>query len=297
VVARVIETRELDNLPTISRSFADLAALSPGVQVSTSASPAGAGVGAGSNISIGAAPGYQTGYVVDGSNYETSGLGGAYINLSEDWIQEFSLVALQPPAQYGNASGGFINAVTRSGGNEFHGRASVYYQNAAMNATPQFLPAFAPNKPPYNLERVGGMLGGPIKRDKLFLFGGYEYFHDLNSIPVNVPAAFLGPASAPGVFPQSFKTSLAMLKVDYLPGSRDKLSFRANYETDNNQNVGIGAAGSLSHTLGNATNQTPHDFITQFRWQRTVSPTSLNELLFNYNYQLTILQCPYAKVV
>jgi hypothetical protein len=167
----------------------------------------------------------------------------------------------------------------------------------AMNATALFPRAFAPTKPPYNLERYSGMLGGPIKKDKLFFFGGYEYFHDLNSIPVNVPAAFAGPASAPGVFPQSFQTQLAMLKIDYQANSKNKYSFRANYEKDNNQNVGIGAAGSLNHTLGNATNQTPYDFVTQFRWQRTISPTSLNDLLINYNYQITIPQCPYAKTV
>ena len=51
-----------------------------------------------------------------------------------------------------------------------------------------------------------------------------------------------------------------MLKIDYQANSKNKYSFRANYEKDNNQNVGIGAAGSLNHTLGNATNQTPWGF-------------------------------------
>jgi hypothetical protein len=297
MVARIIQPKELDNLPLVDRSFTDLAALSPGVEVTSSASPAGAGVGAGNGISIGAAPGYQTGYIVDGSWDEVSGLGGAYINYAQDWIQEFSLVAQQAPAQYGGASGGFVNAITRSGGNQFHGRAYIYYQNAALNATPDFLPKSAPTKPPYNQERAGGMLGGPIKKDKVFFFGGWEYFHDLNSIPVNVPAAFVGPASTSGVFSQSFQTNLAMAKVDYQMNANNKFSGRFNFEHDNNQNVGIGASGSSVHTLGNATNQTPHDITGQFHWWRTLSASALNEVLFTYNYQLTILQCPYAVAV
>jgi hypothetical protein len=297
MVARVIEPAELDNLPTISRSFTDLAALSPGVQVATSSSPAGAGVGAGNGISIGNAPGYQTGYLVDGVLDEVSGLGGAYINFAQDWIQEFSLVSQQAPAQYGGASGGFVNAITRSGGNKFHGRAYMFYQNAALNATPRFLPASAPTKPAYNLERVGGMLGGPIRRDKLFFFAGYEYFHDKNSIPVNVPAAFTGPASTSGVFPQSFLTNLIMAKLDWQKSDANHYMFRFNYEKDNNQNVGIGASGSSVHTLGNGTNQTPHDIQAEFRWGHTFSPTTYNELLGVFDYQITILQCPYAQAV
>jgi hypothetical protein len=295
MVSRVIEPRELDNLPTISRSFTDLAALSPGVQVAQSASPAGAGVGAGSGISIGDSPGYQTGYIVDGAWDEVSGLGGAYINFAQDWIQEFSLVAQQEPAQYGSDAGGFVNAITRSGGNQFHGRAYMFYQNAAMNAQSRFI--LAGSKPPYNLERFGGMVGGPIRRDKLFFFGGYELFHDKNSIAVTIPAAFTGPAAAGGVFSQAFLTSLVMGKVDWHKSDANNYMFRFNFEHDNNQNVGIGASGSTVHTEGNATDQTPHDLQSEFRWGHTFSSTAYNELIGVYNYQITILQCPYAKIV
>jgi hypothetical protein len=296
MVARVIEPGELDNLPTISRSFTDLAALSPGVQVATSASPAGAGVGAGNGISIGDAPGYQTGYIVDGVWDEVSGLGGAYINFAQDWIQEFSLVSQQAPAQYGGSAGGFVNAITRSGTNNLHGRAYMFYQNAALNATPRFLPA-GTSKPPYNLERIGGMVGGPILKEKLFYFAGYEYFHDTNSIPVNVPAAFTGPASSSGVFQQTFHTNLVMAKLDWRKSEANTYLFRFNFENDNNQNVGIGASGSSVHTLGNATNQTPHDAQGEFRWGHTFSASSYNEVLGVMNYQITILQCPYAQAV
>ena len=293
-VSRVIEPQELDNLPTISRSFTDLAALSPGVQVATTSV---VGANSGGAISIGDAATYQTGYIVDGTASEETFLGGQLLNFAQDWIQEFSLISLQAPAEYGGAAGGFVNAITRSGGNQFHGRAYGFFQNAALNATPLFLPAAFPNKPPQNLERIGGMVGGPIKKDKLFFFGGFEYFHNLTSVPVNVPAAFVGPASTSGVFPQSATTYIMMGKVDYQLNTNNRVSGRFNYEHDRPVNSGVGASGTSNKTLGNGTIGYTHAYIYQARWDRTISGDRLNSLIFNYNKTTAASFCNYALAV
>ena len=294
VVTRVIQTQELDNLPGINRSFTDLAALSPGVQVTGTAA---VGQSTAGSISIGSTQAYETGYIVDGTVSEESFLGGQFLNFAQDWIQEFSLVSQQAPAEYGGAAGGYVNAITRSGGNEIHGRAYAFYQNASLNATPSFLPTFAPTKPPYNLERIGGMVGGPIKRNKLFYFGGYEFFHSLSSVPVNIPTQFESTAANSGVFAVPITTHLAMAKIDYQKNSTNKFTGRYNVEHDDDGNTGVGAAGSTSHTLGNSQNSINQGFLAQGRWERTISQNQLNELLFNYNDVTGYSQCNYAHLV
>lgn len=281
VVSRVIEQQEVDNLPTITRRFSDLAALSPGVTVS------------GSSVLIGGSTNYQTQYVVDGGSSQNSFFGGSYINFAQDWIQEFSLVSEQAPAEYGRASGGFVNAITRSGTNEVHGRAYGFFQNAALNSTPKFLPAFAPTKPPYSLQRIGGMIGGPVKKDKLFYFIGYEYYHNINSTPVNVNPAFVGIASTSGVFPVTSLTHVAMVKLDYQGSVSNRFSFRMAGEYDGAGNTGVGAG----RTLGNGTTGKTKSYLPSGSWTHIISPTELNELQFVYARSTPYAGCNYARIV
>jgi hypothetical protein len=114
-VQNILETAQVDNLPLITRSFSDLASLTPGVLV-------GVGTASSANISINNAPVGQTGYLLDGHSNENDFFGGQFVNVAQDWIQEFSVLTNQFPVEYGNAAAGFVSAVTRSGTNNIHGR-------------------------------------------------------------------------------------------------------------------------------------------------------------------------------
>lgn len=293
-VAPVVEPQEVDNLPTINRSFSDLAQLSPGVRVAPSTSLAS---NSASSISIGDAQTFQTGAVMDGITAAASFSGGFYLNFAEDWIQEFSVVEEQPSAEYGQASGGVINAVTKSGGNQIHGRVYSYFQNAALNASPNFLPASEPTKPPYDVYRVGGMAGGPIKKDKLFYFAGYEYYHSLESIPVSIPAAFVATAGSSGVFPQTATTNIAMAKIDYQHDPNNRFTGRFNYEYNDLTNQGIGPSGTSVHTLGNGTDTTEPFYLLFGNWEKTISSSEINQLMFSFGKLTYSTPCKYAEIV
>ena len=135
-VQRILETKELDSLPVLNRQFAQLAVLAPGVQASGSSY--GEPHRTSSAISIGNSPTYQTGYVVDGISNEATNQGFIYTSIAQDWVQEFSVMSLQFPAEFGLAAGGVINVTTRSGSNSIHGRAYLDYQNADLNSNPEF---------------------------------------------------------------------------------------------------------------------------------------------------------------
>jgi hypothetical protein len=289
-VQSILETKQLDNLPLITRSFSDLAALTPGVLV-------GVGAVSSANISINNAPVGQTGYLLDGHSNENDFFGGQFVNVAQDWVQEFSVLTDQFPVEYGNAAAGFVSAVTRSGTNQIHGRAYSFFQDAALNATPSFLPKYAPNKPPYSSQRVGGQLGGPILKDKLFYFGGFEYYKNNTSIPIVVPTAFANIPGSSGVYPQTNTSKLAMLKLNYEPTARDSFSVRSNLEYDDAINTGIGASGSLVHALGNSTNGFTPIYLESASWDRSFSTYNLNELYFLFQKNGAGSTCNYESQV
>jgi Carboxypeptidase regulatory-like domain/TonB-dependent Receptor Plug Domain len=287
-IQEIMQTRQLDNLPLVTRSFSDLAALTPGVLV-------GVGTVSSANISINNAPVGQTGYLLDGHSNENDFFGGQFVNVAQDWIQEFSVLTNQFPVEYGNAAAGFVSAVTRSGTNDLHGRVYGFFQDAALNATPSFLPAFAPNKPPYSSQRVGGQAGGPIKKDTLFYFAGFEYYKNNTSIPIVVPTAFQSTPGSSGVYPQTNTSKLALAKLDFQPDAADSFHLRSNLEYDNAINSGIGAAGSLVHVLGNSTNGFTPVYLESLSWTRTLSASSLNEVYFLFQKNGAGSSCNYQR--
>jgi hypothetical protein len=112
----------------------------------------------------------QVNYQLDGTDHNDS-----YINMNlpfpnPDSLQEFNLQSSNFTAEYGNAGGGVVNVVTRSGTNDFHGSAFEFLRNGTMNAR-NF---FAPSQDTLKRNQFGGSAGGRIVRNKLFFFGTYQ---------------------------------------------------------------------------------------------------------------------------
>jgi hypothetical protein len=174
----VVNGKEVRQLPLNGRSWTDLASLTTGVTVIQTQPPVSASDrpkrGLGGELSISGGRPQQNSYLLDGINindYSNAGpgsiLGG---NLGVDAIQEFNVFTINPNAQYGRTSGGVISAITRSGTNDFHGNAYEFIRNNALDARNFFdssIPAFRRNQ-------FGGSFGGPIQKDKTFIFGDYE---------------------------------------------------------------------------------------------------------------------------
>ncbi len=273
-VAKVIEPTTIDNLPTITRSFSDLASLSAGV---VQGAQPGGGANTGQSILVGGGTSYETGIVVDGTVVANLRFGGSYANFAQDWIQEFALVSQQPGAEFGGASAGVVNAVTKSGTNTIQGRAYGFFQDASLNA----VPAFATRKRDASVRRWGGLIGGPIQKDRLFFFTGYENFHNEQSITVNIPAAFVDPAvgMVNGVFPQVANSQIAMVKLNYTVDNNHSVWARWNYQYDDNTNTNL----SLNRPVGAAGWNKGPTGLYAGAWDWTLSSTTVNQLRANYN--------------
>jgi hypothetical protein len=116
----------------------------------------------------------QNNYRLDGTSindYSNSAPGSVLgADLGSDAVAEFSVLSSGYPAEYGRSSGGVINAITRSGTNEFHGSVYEFLRNSALDAS-NF---FDTTKPQFKRNQFGATAGGPILKDRTFIFGNYE---------------------------------------------------------------------------------------------------------------------------
>ena len=90
-----------------------------------------------------------------------------------DAIQEFKIESNSPPAEFGRFNGGVVNLTTKSGSNAFRGSAFEFLRNEALNAR-NFFASTNPVKPTFRRNQFGGVVGGPIRRDRTFFFADYQ---------------------------------------------------------------------------------------------------------------------------
>jgi outer membrane receptor protein involved in Fe transport len=179
-ISAVEDSTTVRELPLNGRSWTDLATLQPGVSAVNAQFPIALNTergarGYGGEISIAGGRPQQNNYRLDGvsmNDYANGGpgsvLGG---NLGVDAIEEFSVITSNFPAEFGKSAGGVINAVTRAGTNNFHGTAYEFLRNNVLDARNFFDGA---NIPPFKRNQFGASAGGPIQKDRTFVFGDYE---------------------------------------------------------------------------------------------------------------------------
>ena len=163
--------------PLNGRDWAQLATLQAGVTgVQTGSATGGGNVdrGFGAPVSVSGARPDQNSYRLDGVsiNDYANGAPGSVLgdNLGIDAVEQVSVLGSNYPAAYGRTSGGVINAVTRSGTNALHGDVYEFLRNSALDAR-NF---FDGQIPPFKRNQFGGSAGGPIQKDRTFVFGDYE---------------------------------------------------------------------------------------------------------------------------
>jgi hypothetical protein len=254
-LTRIVQRAEIDALPVVNRNFNDLAALAPGVTQT----------GVYGGVDISGSRDFQNGYQVDGVSAERQRLGDQRLPYAQDWIQEFQVLTGQFNAEFGQAAGGVLNAITRSGGSQFAGRAYGFLRNDAWDATP----AFVTRRPPLDEYRIGGTGGGPIVKGRVFYFAGIERFDNESNSVVN--STF---ASANGTFPATDRQALFLGKVDVAARPAQRIRVRYNGQRQRTTGSAIGGTGTEEH--GRFSDIRAND--TAGLWTSIVSTGILNDL-------------------
>src|SRR3989441_5755438 len=179
-LGQVINDRKIIDLPLNGRNFTQLATLVPGV---TRGTPGANADGSGGNAETfrlgesGSAALSTNGLREQNNNFQLDGIDNneSIVNTlvffpPVEALQEFRVITNVAPAEFGRGGGAIINAVIKSGTNEFHGSLFEFARNSALDAQP----TFSPQKPVFIRHQLGGTIGGPIHPDKTFVFADYQ---------------------------------------------------------------------------------------------------------------------------
>ena len=166
-----VNSGDLTNLPSGSRNFTSLVALLPGVVYNAAADSSSDSVTINGQASTGVV------YLMDGASNNDDlrgGSSGAQARPPMEGIQEFQVVTNQFDAEYGAATAGVVNAVSKQGTNTWHGAGFGYYTDDSMTAKDFFVAQQGLDKPQTTKKQWGGTIGGPIVQDKMHFFASFE---------------------------------------------------------------------------------------------------------------------------
>ena len=208
-VSGIVDERAIKDLPLNGRSFDNLITLNPGTINYSAMKSANTSTSNGNTFSV---AGRRTGenlFLLNGVEYMgTSQLavtpGGASGELlGIDAVREFNVLTDTYSAEYGKRAGAQVSVVTQSGTNALHGSVFEFVRNSAFDSAGPFDRAGAP---PFRRNQFGGAAGGPLKKDRLFLFGNYEGFRQslalssLSVVPDSLARTGMLPNAGTGVY-------------------------------------------------------------------------------------------------
>jgi outer membrane receptor protein involved in Fe transport len=309
-VSQLVDQRQIMDLPTNGRRVDSFVLLSPGV----------APDGAFGLLSFRGVAGHNS-FLTDGNDTtnqffnENAGRTRITSPISQEAVQEFQVISNNFAAEYGNAMGGVINTITKSGTNDLHGTAYWFFRNRSLNARDRYA-TFNPQDIRY---QSGVSLGGKIIKDKLFYYANYEAtrrdFPAINSLSTGMYTAAgtlnLAANPCPDLRPtatvvataaqcqtaidmiqkRNFQTvsrkvtqDLGLAKLDYQLNDRNSLSFSMNLLRWVSPH-GIQATGIVFNTgaaIGNNADSTVRDGYGRAQWTSVIGPSLVNELRFGW---------------
>ncbi len=228
-----INEKSVENLPISRRDFSRFVLLTPGVSIVQGPD--------GDEITINGQKGIQNNFSIDGADAnnpffgEQRGGQRPAFTISLESIKEFQVVPVGASAEFGRSSGGFINAVTKSGTNTFSGAAFVFFRNQGLaSQNPDAVAARLPTEDFRNYQ-FGGNVGGPIKKDRAFFFLAYERNDGQSSKPnfidprlVNIFRTRFN-SEEQGIIDRSNVADVLLGKVDIQLNQNNLLTVRHNY--------------------------------------------------------------------
>jgi hypothetical protein len=272
---------QIDDLPINGRSFLSVATLDPGTTVSymvgTSSIPT---FNSATRISIaspftGELANVQANIQVDGIRVNDRRVGNTSINFSADTVQEFQLNTLTFDLSAGTSASGVVNTVTRSGGNEYHGSAFIFFRDHNMAAYPGYARSALSPDPYFARKHIGFTLSGPISQDKLMFFASYERNNQVGARSIEFPDPLLYNFNHVGRLPTN--GNLGGIRLDYQASEKHNAFLRYNVD-QNLTGVAPNYLESYWSNVDNFANQIVTGVTSVF------TPTIVNDFRFGFSY-------------
>ena len=277
-----ITSEAIQSLPVASRSFIDFALLAPGAQKETQRG----------NISMEGQRGINTMVTVDGVDFTNSFYGGitgaaegrSPFSMTQEAVQEFQVVGAGASAEFGRSSGGFVNVVTKSGSNDFHGSAFGYYRPSSWSAN--LADGTVPKDSTKN--NLGLSVGGPVLKDSLFFFGAFERQRQNTTIPVQsqVPAdeailvaKFPTYPVTGDTYVQGANVNSYFGRLDFQVNDAQRVTGRVSY-TDYNGPMGTYNSNTMASAHNG--NEAMQNFLVVGQWNGSFGKNLVNDLNVQY---------------
>jgi len=290
----IITSQDLNTIPLAARSFANIAYMAPGTEPVEPSDPTKARITA---VSTGGSSGLNNDLSVDGADNTDDWIGGFLQNYSPEAIQEFAVATAQETAEVGRTTASAVVISTKRGTNEWHGDEAFYERDASLNARfPIDNPSPDP-KQPFSRRNYVGTLGGPIARDKLWVFGSLEYVHEDASIAyspnslvefnglsqlaqqglITVNGTTVISIPVPKNTPVPFRNYLGMMRLDWAQTQRSNWFLRMSFDTYTTHNALVQQA-----TLPSTGATTHNNYLSLVASnQFTFGPSWIGSLLFS----------------
>jgi hypothetical protein len=271
-ISALVNEQQIISLPLNGRTFSELALLAPGAQRAESWDPTKTRMG---NVSIGGGASRGINMSVDGGDNNDDAVGGQVQSFTAEGIQEFEVITQRYKAEFGRATEGVVNVVTKSGTNDFHGTVFGFFRDDALNKNEYFAEQGGIEKPKFARQQFGFSLGAPIAKDKTHFFAAYERMQEDNYVTVYTYGYF---PDAEGAVKQPFRDNNLTVRVDHTLNEKQFLMVRFAYQRNTLLNDYVGG------TVTAESSATTKNFARSLMAAHTyaMSDTALNEFRFQY---------------
>jgi hypothetical protein len=276
-----ITPAEVQNLPLLNRTFANLSIIAPEARPVGTFDPTKTHVG---SVSFSGGDGRQVDVNVDGGDNKDNVVGSMLQNFAYESIQEFQVLQHRWTAEAGRSVGGVVNVISKSGSNDFHGSGFFNFRNQSLRAKDFFEKQTTGSKPSYDREEFGGSFGGRIIKDKLFFFGAAERFRERQNLLVN-PTLLPQIAAIPGVtasptIPLPYNDTMLTIKIDHTISDKQTMFYRYAFQKNDSPNDQFDPTLPADLEGGNTNTNKLTSFVVNHTY--TFSPRMLNQFSFQY---------------